>query len=174
MYDTKQYKDYKLSIIIKKNLKHSYLSVTKEGVVQIKTFSNSQKFIHDFIDDKESWIQKQLKKIENFQELSQTQLHTQDTLSNRVAYFAQEMSLSYSQLKFRKMKRRWGSCSSLGVITLNKALFFVAQELVDYVIVHELAHLQHMNHSKEFHALVRQYLPKEREYRKLLQQIKLT
>ncbi len=174
MCDTKQYKKYKLSVVINKKLKHSYLSVTKEGTVKIKTPSSSENFIHSFIDDKEQWIQKQLKKIECFTELSPIQLHSIESVENRVAYFAQLMSLHYEQLKFRKMKRRWGSCSSLGVITLNKALFFVESELLDYVIVHELAHLQHMNHSKKFHALVAHYLPKEKEYQKALQQIRLT
>ena len=174
MCDIKQYKCYKLSVIINKKLKHSYLSITKEGVVKIKTPSSSEKFIHSFIDDKERWIQKQLKKIESFTELSPLALHTIEDVENRVVYFAQLMSLHYSQLKFRKMKRRWGSCSSLGTITLNKALLYIEKELLDYVIVHELAHLKHMNHSKKFHALVREYLPKEQEYRKRLQQIRVT
>jgi len=174
MYDTKQYKEYELLVIVNKKLKHTYLSVTKEGIVKIKTASNSKQFIHSFVDDKEPWIQKQLKKIESFVELSPMQLHSIESVEKRVAYFAQLMSLQYSQLKFRKMKRRWGSCSSLSVITLNKALFFVECELLDYVIVHELAHLVHMNHSKKFHALVAHYLPKEKEYQQRLQKIRLT
>ncbi len=174
MCNIKQYKEYKLSVIINKKLKHSYLSVTKEGTVKIKTPSNSEQFIHSFIDDKEQWIQKQLRKIENCIELSPIQLHSIESVKNRVAYFAQLMSLHYEQLKFRKMKRRWGSCNSTGVITLNKALFFVEDQLLDYVIVHELAHLQYMNHSKKFHAFVAHYLPKEQEYRKALQEIRLT
>ena len=174
MLDTKQYKNYNLSVVINKKLKHSYLSITKEGVVKIKTPSTSEQFIYSFIDDKEQWIEKQLKKIENFTELSPIPLHSIESVENRVVYFAQLMSLHYSQLKFRKMKRRWGSCSSTGVITLNKALFFVEDKLLDYVIVHELAHLRHMNHSKKFHALVKHYLPQEKEYRKALQEIRLT
>ena len=174
MHDTKQYKGYNLSVIIKKKLKHSYLSITKEGLIQIKTSSTSQEFIHAFIDEKEQWIHKQLQKREEYIELGATALHGMAFVENRVAYFAKLMSLHYTQLKFRKMKRRWGSCSSLGIITLNKALFFVDQELLDYVIVHELAHLQHMNHSKEFHALVKHYLPQEKEYKKALQKIRLT
>ena len=174
MCDTKQYKEYTFSVVINKKLKYSYLSITKEGVIKIKTPSSSERFIHLFIDDKEQWIQKQLKKVESYTELNPTILHSLEFIEERVAYYAQIMSLNYKQLKFRKMKRRWGSCSLLGDITLNKALSFIEIKLLDYVIVHELAHLRHMNHSKEFHALVREYLPKEKEYRKALYQIKLT
>ena len=77
----------------------------------------------------------------------------------RVDYFSDIMNLNYSEIKFRKMKSRWGSCSSKGVITLNSQLIKINKELVDYIIVHELAHLTHMNHSKKFHLLVNQYLP---------------
>ncbi len=174
MYDTKQYKNYNLSIEINKKLKHSYLSVTKEGKLKIKTPISSQKFIATFIDEREEWILKQLQKIKNCKKLGNIELHTQESIEERVLYFSQKMSLPYSQLKFRKMKRRWGSCSSCGVITLNRALFYVASELVDYVIVHELAHLRHMNHSKEFHSLVKSYLPEEKKYRISLQEIDIT
>ncbi len=89
-------------------------------------------------------------------------------LPQRVEYFAEIMGLRHSSLRFRKMKRRWGSCSSTGVITFNTYLMQAAPELIDYVIVHELAHLKHMNHSKAFHSLVQKYLPDEKERRKRL------
>jgi len=77
----------------------------------------------------------------------------------RVEYFSNIMNLKYNEIKFRKMKSSWGSCSSLGVITLNTHLLKVSKELIDYVIVHELAHLTHMNHSKKFHSLVEIHIP---------------
>lgn len=83
----------------------------------------------------------------------------------RVEYFSNKMDLKFSAIKFRKMKSRWGSCSSQRVITLNSELIKVKKELIDYVIVHELAHLVHMNHSKEFHLLVESYLPSSKTLR---------
>ena len=92
-------------------------------------------------------------------------------LPKRVQYFATLMQLNFKELKFRKLKSRWGSCNSLGVITLNSELMKVRKELVDYVVVHELAHLVHMNHSKEFHALVDSYLSNSKPLRKELKNI---
>jgi len=92
----------------------------------------------------------------------------QEYLPQRLEYFAKRMGLSYKELRLRKMKRRWGSCSSLGVITLNTKLIRLEKQLIDYVLVHELAHLVHMNHSKDFHRLVAFYLPDERELRQVL------
>ena len=92
-------------------------------------------------------------------------------LTPRLEYFSQLMGLEYSQLKFRKMKSRWGSCNSMGSITLNTQLIKVKKELIDYVLVHELAHLVHMNHSKLFHNLVEKYLPDSKNLKKELRHL---
>lgn len=87
-------------------------------------------------------------------------------LADKVEYFSLKMGLEYSCLKFRKMKRRWGSCSSNGVITLNTYLFNTPEAQIDYVVVHELAHLVHMNHSKNFHNLVNRYVSSSKAIQK--------
>ena len=94
-------------------------------------------------------------------------------LSPRVEFFAKKMDLKFSNLKFRKMKSRWGSCSGTRTITLNCELMKVKKELIDYVIVHELAHLVHMNHSKDFHSLVEIYLPSSKALRRELRGVSL-
>jgi len=99
---------------------------------------------------------------------------SQEYLLQRLQYFADMMCLDYKTLKFRKMKSRWGSCSSLKEITLNTQLMRVQKELIDYVIVHELAHIVHMNHSKQFHELVESYLPQSKMLRKKLKDIRLS
>ena len=92
----------------------------------------------------------------------------------RVEYFSEIMDLKYQEIKFRKMKGRWGSCSSKRVLTFNTELIKTKKELIDYVVVHELAHLKHMNHSKEFHALVQKYLPNSKQYRQELKKTKFS
>lgn len=98
---------------------------------------------------------------------------SRDYLTQRVQYFSQVMNLNYSELKYRKMKSRWGSCNSEGVVTLNTQLIKLKKSLIDYVVVHELAHLTHMNHSREFHALVDKYLNNSNQLKKELRNIRL-
>ena len=63
------------------------------------------------------------------------------------------------QVKCRVMKSRWGSCSSNGILTFNTRLIHVPEYCIDYVIIHELCHLKHFNHGKNFHALQKSILP---------------
>jgi predicted metal-dependent hydrolase len=80
-------------------------------------------------------------------------------LSQKVQHWADVMKLYPSQVKFREQKTRWGSCSSRKVINLNWRLIVFSEEIIDYVIIHELSHLQHMDHSARFWGLVEQYVP---------------
>ncbi|MDA3909329.1 MAG: SprT family zinc-dependent metalloprotease [Sulfurimonas sp.] len=84
-------------------------------------------------------------------------IFSQNYLSSRTQYYAQLMNLNYKEIKLKKMRSRWGSCSSQRVITFNTGLIKLTKEQIDYVVVHELAHLVHMNHSKRFHTLVQNY-----------------
>ena len=92
----------------------------------------------------------------------------------RAVHFSELMGLEYSDIKLRKMKSRWGSCNSKKVLTFNTELIKVKKELIDYVVVHELAHIKHMNHSRKFHDLVDKYLPDSKRYRKELKNIKIS
>lgn len=71
-------------------------------------------------------------------------------------------------LKLRKMRRRWGSCTSLGVITLNTHLVKAPLACIDYVILHEICHLREHNHSHRFYQLLDQALPGWRELKRVL------
>lgn len=93
------------------------------------------------------------------------------TLPSRIEYYARKTGLRPAEIRFKKMRRRWGSCDSRGVVTLNTMVMQLAYEHIDYIIVHELAHLVHMNHSADFHALVRRFLPDEKRLRRELREI---
>jgi predicted metal-dependent hydrolase len=86
-------------------------------------------------------------------------------LQERTAIFAERMGVDYAQVRFRKMKRRWGSCSKTGIITYNTLLMQLPAAMVDYTVVHELAHRVHFNHSADFHALVASIIPEEKALR---------
>ena len=173
MLDTIYYEDSKIDILINTKLKHSYISIDRNKKILIKTPYKSEYFIRNLVVEKTNWIDKQLKKLENIEILSEEILYSKEFIQQRVYEFSSRMKLPYAKLKFRKMKSRWGSCTSKGVITLNTRLYQVDEALINYVVVHELAHLQHMNHSKDFHALVESYLPHSKEIRAKLKQIRL-
>ena len=212
------FKDLSVEHICKPRLKNSYISVTHNMKVILKTPRVSKFFIENLLLDKEKWIRKQLLKLSKStikkinledelllfgevfsidiedatylrQKLNRLRKNSQinilkcyddfykhyssEYLIPRVEYFAHKMNLKFNTLKFRKMRSRWGSCSSKRVITLNSELIKVKKELIDYVIVHELAHLVHMNHSKDFHSLVELYLPLSKALRKELRGVSL-
>ncbi|MCB1198447.1 MAG: M48 family metallopeptidase [Deltaproteobacteria bacterium] len=72
----------------------------------------------------------------------------------KVQHYAQATGLQYRAVRFKNQKSLWGSCSDLKNINFNIRLLFLPDELIDYVIIHELCHLIHMNHSKAFWQLV--------------------
>lgn len=71
-------------------------------------------------------------------------------LKKRLDQLSQEFNLPYNRLVIRAQKTRWGSCSLKKNINLNYRLLFMDKELLDYILLHELVHTIHMNHSKEF------------------------
>jgi predicted metal-dependent hydrolase len=74
----------------------------------------------------------------------------QARLAPRVAALAARAGVTFSQVSIRRQRSRWGSCSARGTISLNCCLLFQRPEVVDYLIIHELAHRSHMNHSARF------------------------
>ena len=88
----------------------------------------------------------------------------------RVAYFQQFTGGKYTSITIRDQKTRWGSCSGRGTLSFNWRLILAPPEILDYVVVHELCHLTHMNHSKEFWELVGSVIPDYKMKRKWLKE----
>ena len=82
-----------------------------------------------------------------------------DKLPERVELWSAKMGLSPASVKITSAKGRFGSCSNRGSVCFSCFLMLYPDDAIDYVIVHELAHLKHMNHSAAFYRLVERYLP---------------
>lgn len=87
------------------------------------------------------------------------QREAEKLIQERIQIWSTQMQLFPKALKFRNQKTRWGSCTSRGSIQINWRLIGAPLEVIDYILIHELAHLKHMNHSKDFWALVEQHCP---------------
>ena len=81
----------------------------------------------------------------------------------KVAQYAQLTQLSPVSVKIRQYRARWGSCNNRGELSFNYLLMMLPLAVIDYVIVHELCHLQHLNHSASFWQLVAKYFPDYQE-----------
>ena len=87
-----------------------------------------------------------------------------ETLGSRLRAVASEGGFTYRRVQIRRQRTRWGSCSASGTISLNVCLLFLEPAVVRYLLVHELCHTRHMNHSNRFWSLVEAHEP---EYRSL-------
>ena len=94
---------------------------------------------------------------------------TQKQIPAWVEAWAEEMSLSPSNIRFRKTKRQWGSCSGKNVLSFNTMIMKLPQDVIQYIIVHELAHIRHKHHQKAFWQEVEAYLP---DYKSQVQELK--
>ncbi|MBF0138229.1 MAG: M48 family metallopeptidase [Magnetococcus sp. DMHC-1] len=93
-------------------------------------------------------------------------------LNQRLEHWAKIVQVSVSGLSIRGPRTRWGSCSARGRINLNWRLLWLPEELVDYVLVHELCHRHQMNHSPAFWSLVQHHVPDWQRRRRQLAQVK--
>lgn len=89
-------------------------------------------------------------------------------LSDLLKQYADRYALPFKDLSIRAQKTRWGSCNACGDIQLNYKLLFLPIELIHYVLVHELCHTKHLNHSKRFWTMLEKIIPDYRCHVKTL------
>lgn len=136
--------------------------------------------IHRFVTEKEAWITEYLKKVrerqknaEEVQKLTMDEVRqladrALNVIPEKVRYYAKIMGVSYGRITIRNQKSRWGSCSGKGNLNFNCLLMLAPDEVLDYVVVHELCHRIEMNHSKAFWNQVENVMPDYKEKRQWL------
>lgn len=171
--------------IIYSSRRTAAIQVTPDGKVVVRAPKRcSRSFIDSFLCQKEDWVLKHLSRFEKQKELHPSQQRSplsekdrarfisiaRDIFTKKTAYYARIMNVSYGRISIREQKTRWGSCSSKGNLNFNWRLILAPEEVLDYVVVHELAHRREMNHSKAFYAVVESVLPDYRAARRWLRE----
>lgn len=137
--------------------------------------------IESFVQSKTKWIEKTLIKIRHRQQQRRAQgldpLLVQhyrqlapQLFSDRLAYWGAQLQVRHTRLIITRTKSRWGSCNRHHHIRLHECLATLPLPLLDYVVVHELCHIVHRNHSKQFWQKVASVIPDYIARRKTLRQ----
>lgn len=138
-----------------------------------------QREIDRFVESHENWLQTHLpiqerrrqaalaRQVTPEQEKALRQKAAQ-ILPQRVALYSRRMGLTPTGVRITGAQKRFGSCSSKHSLCFSWRLMQYPMEAVDYVVVHELAHIRHPDHSRDFYRLVEQYLPDYRQREALL------
>lgn len=137
--------------------------------------------IEEFIVSKGKFILKALDKYENEVVVPVEQQFTEkevialilDTCKKVYPYY-EKLGIKYPQIKFRKMKSRWGSCHSRkGILTFNTELKYAPLKCIEYVVWHEFTHFLQPNHSARFYAELEMVMPDWRKHRNNLKKVHL-
>lgn len=107
-----------------------------------------------------SWGKEHARQLESFLDAA-----SKKYITERVKQLATKMQLQYRHVNFKKQSTRWGSCSTQKNLNFNLKLVHAPTAVIDYVIIHELSHLKHMDHSARFWHLVGQYDPEYQVHR---------
>lgn len=92
----------------------------------------------------------------------------QFVFEQRVAHYAPQMNIQYKSIRITSAQTRWGSCSPGGKLNFTWRLVMAPLQVIDSVVIHELAHIEHPNHSKKFWAKVESIMPEYKKYRSWL------
>lgn len=166
---------------IRSRRKTSVIQVREDGSVVVRTpCSVSRREVEQSIEERMDWIRKNQEKLKEASRRKTviTEEMRKDgvkkalkLIPERVEYYAGLMGVSYGRITIREQKTRWGSCSCRGNLNFNWKLMLMPPEILDYVVVHELAHRKEMNHSRDFWKIVEQVLPDYQERRKRLREL---
>lgn len=169
--------------VIRSDRKTCSVSISEDGLVLRVPLHISDREIQHILLEKQHWIitkylelqqKKENRPVSNLTDVQRDALKkryieaAREYFPKRVAYFHQFTGGTYSRISIRDQKTRWGSCSSRGTLSFNWRLMLAPPAILDYVVVHELCHLTHMDHSPAFWQAVGEVCPDYRTARKWL------
>ena len=169
--------------LVRSKRKTISIEITPEAQIIVRApYYASVSEINRLIGEKADWIDKHLRAMKEKQReralAPQAELTPQDIrllttrakriIPQRVRYYARIIGVEYGRITIRMQKSRWGSCSAKGNLNFNCLLMRTPDEIIDYVVVHELCHIKELNHSDRFWAEVEKVFPDYKERRKWL------
>lgn len=163
--------------IIRSKRRSLCLQVKRDGAVIVRApFRVSEKAINDFVSKHIDWIIKKQELVkgthvpENFSENEITELkqRLKEIITPILERYSSIMGVYYDRVTINSAKTRFGSCSSKKTLNFSYRLALYPYEAIEYVCVHELAHLKEMNHSNRFWSIVEGILPDYKDRKKLL------
>ena len=166
--------------IIRSNRKTLSIQLKSGEIIARAPLRMEDKEIYNFIERKKLWIEKNLAKIEEREKaIGEVEPFTQEEIkdlaekakaiiSERLQYYAPKIGVTYNRVTIRCQRTRWGSCSSTGNLNFNCLLALFPIEIIDSVVVHELCHRKHMNHSPQFYTEIEKVFPEYKRCNKWL------
>ena len=163
------------------------LEVRADGRVILRAPKGlSNQAVMDFVKERQAWIVQKWFETERIRRQkaerpprdyeqnpaleAQYRKEARRRITERAAYFAEKMGVDYGRIAIKAAKTRWGSCSAQGNLNFHWKLILMPPAILDYVVVHELAHRIEMNHSPRFWTQVERILPDYRERRRWLKE----
>ncbi|MCR5369425.1 MAG: M48 family metallopeptidase [Clostridium sp.] len=177
---------YFRAVLIRSDRTTISLQIKPDGKIVLRAPRRvPERELREFMESRTDWMGKHLletarrmarreeEAVPDQAELQRKKKEFSAVLAEKTAYYAARMGIQYNRITIRSQKTRWGSCSSAGNLNFNIRLADVPEELLDYVIVHELAHRREMNHSTDFWKIVEREIPDWRDRRKRLKEYSL-
>ena len=153
------------------------LQITQDGELLVRAPDRvGRGEIDRFVESKRGWIEKHLfKQEQDIPKMTEEEFQTLvrralEVIPQVVARFAPVVGVTYGGITIRNQRTRWGSCSTKGNLNFNCLLLRVPQDVLEYVVVHELCHRKEMNHSPKFWAEVERVLPNYAESKRWLKE----
>ncbi len=165
--------------LIRSSRKTIAIQITPAGEVVVRCPGRMRtQDVQRFVESKADWIRAHLAKFENrpaLQPFTQAEIKALadkalQYIPGRVKHFAPMVGVTYGGITIRNQRTRWGSCSSKGNLNFNCLLMLCPEEVQDYVVIHELCHRKHLNHSADFWEEVEKFCPDYRVHRKWLKE----
>ena len=172
--------------LVRSGRKTVALEVSRDGVVRLRIpYQYPEKMALEFLERKRPWLFQAVEKVNQRQkkrkeaqaacpEITEAEeqayrRQAKAILTQKADVYAKRMGVTYEKLMVKDQKTRWGSCSAKGNLNFNWRIVLAPEPVTDYVVIHELAHRIHMNHSAAFYQTIEAIMP---DYRRQEQWLK--